>query len=411
MTDRLTDANLVERLRLQAKHGTEEAAAALGVNTSAFRTSIQQAKARGLSTKSTIPDELSQLRAQLRVAKHEIASITRHNETAATLRETLYGLSVVQPVNIWTDKVIKHGAHETFSVPVAFWSDWHWGETVLKNQVGGVNEFNLEIARARVHRLVGTTCDLAHRHMGRIKYPGIVICLGGDMMSGQIHEELRETNWASVNETLIQLQDELTSALLHMAKEFGHVQVLGVVGNHGRMTFKPRAKNRAFENFEWGLYQQLERHFSRDKRFSFHIPEGPDAFFSVLGHRIMLTHGDALGVKGGDGLIGALGPITRGTIKLGRAQAQIGRDIDTIMMGHWHLYTPRGEGCAAIVNGTLKGFDEYAHTILRVPYSRPSQAFFCVHAEHGITAQWQVYLEGTQRAVPVADWVRVDKSI
>lgn len=410
MSDHLTDAELVERLRLQAKHGTDEAAVALGIQPSAFRQSLRMAKARGLTAKSTIPDELQQLKAQLRVAQREIASINRHNEDCATLRQTIYGLSEIQPVNRWTDTVKPHPDRTTFGVPVAFWSDWHWGETVLKNQVGGVNEFNLDIARNRVRRLVGTTCDLAHRHMGKIKYPGIVICLGGDMMSGQIHEELRETNWATVNETLIQLQDELTGVLTHMAKEFGHVQVLGVVGNHGRMTMKPRAKNRAFENFEWGLYQQLERHFSRDKRFDFHIPEGPDAFFSVLGHRIMLTHGDALGVKGGDGLIGALGPITRGTIKLGRAQAQIGRDIDTIMMGHWHLYTPRGAGCPAIVNGTLKGYDEYAHTILRVPYSRPSQAFFCVHAEHGITAQWEVFLEGTKRAAPAEDWVRVDRS-
>ena len=410
MTDHLTDADLVERLRLHAKHGAEAAAASLGMATSAFRQSIATARARGLSATSTIPDELQQLKAKLRIAESDLRKIARQNDDAESLRRTIFGLTEVQPVARWLKAAPKHEKGTTFSVPVAFWSDWHWGETVRRSEVGGVNEFNYAIAHARVQRLVDTTIVLARQHMGKIQYPGVVVCLGGDMISGQIHEELRETNWATVQQTLIEVQDEITSALTRMADEFGHVQVIGVVGNHGRMKMKPHAKHRIFENFEWSLYQQLERHFRDDQRIDFHIPEGPDAFFTVLGHRFMLTHGDALGVKGGDGLIGALGPIARGALKIGRAQAQIGRDFDTLMMGHWHLYIPRGDAAPVIVNPTLKGYDEFAHTILRVPYSRPAQSLTFVHAEHGITAQWQVYLEGRKKARLSAEWCRVERT-
>lgn len=405
--DQLTDAQLVERLRLQTEHGTTAAATALGVLPSSFRASILTAKARGLTASSVIPDELAKARAKLKIAERELEKIERDNLTCASLRKQVFGLAEVPPdPPAWLNTVAKHAKGTTFSVPLAFWSDWHWGEVVKGPEVGGVNEFNRAIARARLRRLVDTTCDLALRHMGNIRYPGIVVALGGDMISGNIHEELRETNDGTVQQTLIELQDEIGAALLRMADLFGKVFVPCVVGNHGRATMKPRAKHRAFENYEWTLYQQLERFFKKDKRFQFYIPDGPDAAFSVLGHRFLLTHGDALGVKGGDGLIGALGPITRGAIKIGRAQGQIGRDFDTLLMGHWHMYTPRGEGCAAVVNGTLKGFDEYAHTMLRVPYSRPSQAFMCIHAEHGITAQWQVFLEPHKRASADADWVR-----
>jgi hypothetical protein len=174
------------------------------------------------------------------------------------------------------------------------------------------------------------------------------------------------------------------------------------------MTMKMRHKGRVYTSFEWNLYCQLERYFKTigDKRVRFFIPTEADAHFNVMGHRFLLTHGDALGVKGGDGIIGALGPIARGTMKIGRSEAQIGRDFDTLVIGHYHTYIPRGEAAPVIVNGTLKGYDEYARLSLRVPYSRPSQALWFVHPKYGITAQWQVFLDGTAAAkIAADDWV------
>jgi hypothetical protein len=52
----------------------------------------------------------------------------------------------------------------------------------------------------------------------------------------------------------------------------------------------------------------------------------------------------------------------------------------------------------AIVNNCLKGYDEYARLALRAPYSRPSQVLFFVHPQHGITAKWDVFLEGKRTA-------------
>jgi hypothetical protein len=37
-----------------------------------------------------------------------------------------------------------------------------------------------------------------------------------------------------------------------------------------------------------------------------------DVHYRVYGVRFLLNHGDMLGVKGGDGIIGAIGPIMRG---------------------------------------------------------------------------------------------------
>src|SRR6185437_5478357 len=101
--------------------------------------------------------------------------------------------------------------------------------------------------------------------------------------------------------------------LRELADKFGNVFVPCVVGNHGRNTLKPRAKSRVYTSYEWLLYVMLERYFAeRNPAIRFFVPSDIDALVRVNATRYLFTHGDALGVKGGDGIIGALGPIMRG---------------------------------------------------------------------------------------------------
>ena len=298
---------------------------------------------------------------------------------------------------------------DTPGVPMTIWSDWHYGETVFKAQTGGVNEFNTKIAAARIEKLVDTTITLANDYMVNPSYPGTVVCLGGDMIGGAIHQELATTNDKETLRCVLEVEELIIAGLLRMADAFGRVFVPCVVGNHGRTTQKPQMKNRAETNHEWLMYRHLAQYFKDDKRFLFQVPAETDAHFKVFGHRFLLTHGDALGVKGGDGIIGALGPIARGTFKVGRSEAQIGRDFDTLIMGHYHTYIPRSEAVHVIVNGALKGYDEYARVGLRVPYSRPSQALWFIHPKHGVTCQWPVYLEPEATSSQSSEWVSFER--
>lgn len=410
MISSLSDSELVHRLQLLQSTGSAAAAAAkAGVKASAFRSSIRDAKARGITATTKLTQTEDVLRTKVKVLEREIAGIRRDNVTAETVRSQLYQLAALTPdPPRWLDKPGKNGSP---GVPVTVWSDFHWGEKVSLAETGGGNKFNRVIAIERLRRLVTKTISLCTAHMVEPNYPGIVVCLGGDIISGDIHEELRDTNDGYVQQSLLEVQEELITALSKMADAFGRVFVPCVVGNHGRMTHKPRMKGRVFTSYEYNLYCQLERHFKHDKRIQFSIPSETDAFFSVLGHRFMLTHGDTLGVKGGDGIIGAIGPIVRGTTKLGRSEAQLGRDFDTLLMGHWHTYIPRSEACPVIVNGTLKGYDEYARLGLRVAYSRPSQALFFVHKEYGVTAQWQIYLEPKAKSHQSSEWCKFERRL
>jgi predicted phosphodiesterase len=332
-------------------------------------------------------DEIGRLRRELKAAH-------RHDLNAEQVREQIIGISGQSPEPPdWT--VNTAAAHGMAGVPVTIWSDWHWGEVVRPEEVGGVNAFDMEIARARARRLVERTVDICFSHTVGPEYPGIVICLGGDMISGDIHDELRESNEMHTAPTLVDLQGVLIWALTEMADRFGKVFVPCVVGNHGRMTAKPRAKGRVHTSFEWLMYVNLCAHFRDDERVTFFIPNETDAHFRVNGTRYMLTHGDSLGVKGGDGIIGSLGPIMRGGLKTSSSEAQIGRELDVIIMGHWHQYLMLPES-GVIVNGALKGYDEYARLYLRAKHQPPIQALWFDHPKRGITSRWPVLLEDRQ---------------
>lgn len=363
---------------------------------------IGMARQRGLYQAPSRADEAARLKVKLRAAEAALAAAQKAEDTAAAIRKEIWGLAEYTPdAPAW---LVKEGSSGARGTPCVVWSDWHYGETVRKDEVGGVNEFNAGIAAQRVKRLVSTTIDITRNHMGRAKtvYPGCVIMLGGDMISGDIHEELTATNDRTPQQCVNDLTDLLGSAIETMASDFGKCFIPCVVGNHGRSTRKPRMKGRVFTSHEWNIYCNLERLFRKSKHVQFMIPEDTDAYFRVYGHRYLLTHGDSLGVRGGDGIIGAIGPITRGSIKVGHSEAQIGRDIDTIVMAHWHqlLWLP-----GAIVNNSLKGYDEFARLALRAPYSRPSQALWFTHPEHGITARWEVFLEGRRNAAEGREWV------
>ena len=222
------------------------------------------------------------------------------------------------------------------------------------------------------------------------------------MVSGLIHDELVETNWGNIVTQASEVANAIAGGLRALADEFGRVWVTGVPGNHGRTTAKPRAKGSALDSYDRAVYQVLSDYFSGrgmageaglDPRITFDIPDCTDRQVVVEGHRFLLTHGNNLGVRGGDGIIGALGPIARGAVKLQRAESQVGQDFDTLVIGHWHQYMPRGDALPVIVNGTLKGYDEYARLYLRARFAKPSQALWLVAPKHGVAAQWPVYLD------------------
>jgi hypothetical protein len=397
-----TQTEIERAIALVAQHGQSEAARRLRVPRQTLLGWLKQGEVNGDAPTEVNAHEQEKLglQDQVRALKASLAAVHRDNLTAEVVRKHILGLSAqtAEPPR-WLAKPSKTSG--VAGVPCTLWSDWHWGEVVDPAQLNGVNEYNMAIAQERARNLVERVIDLCYSHMTGADYPGIVVCIGGDMISGDIHDELSETNEQPTMPVMLDLLGVLAWALKTLADRFGRVFVPCVAGNHGRNTHKPRMKQRAYSNFDWLLANLLERHFADDKRIQFHIPAGTDANFAIYGHRYLLTHGDNLGVKGGDGIIGSLGPILRGTFKTSNASGAMGMPFDTILMGHWHQLMQMRR---IIVNGSLKGWDEFAKTALRAPPEAPAQALWFTHPKHGITCQWPIYL-GPPRQPANDDWV------
>lgn len=349
---------------------------------------------------AAVPDDTAQLRDRIRELETAAKAAKKNTLDDEYVKRKIVGLAEdmakVAPPS-WALRLPKE--LDLPGIPSVLWSDWHWGETVFPSQINGVNEYNLEIADRRARRLVEKTVMLLDSYEVRPEYPGIVVNLGGDMLTGDIHEELSETNDAPNMVALLDLFGVLKWCIGTLADRYGNVFVPCVTGNHGRITKKPRAKNRNYTNFDWLLYQFLARHFEGDARIRFFIPDSSDASYKVYGHRYLLTHGDQF--RGGDGIIGALGPIIRGRQKKQSRNSAIDLAFDTMLIGHWHQYIPMLE---VIVNGSLKGYDEYAQAN-NFGFQLPIQALWTTHHRLGINNMRPVYLEGRADAVNQEDWV------
>lgn len=290
--------------------------------------------------------------------------------------------------------------------PTLFLSDLHWDEIVYPSQVNYCNEFSREIAIRRYQRVFETTVYLLKDIMRESHYDGIVVALGGDMMSGYIHEELRENQSAPLLAGVLNLLDNTIAGIDLLKEEFGRLFLPCVVGNHGRLDHKVRAKNGVYDNVDWLFYQLLDRHYADDPDVTFLIPDSTDAYYRVYDVRYMLTHGNQF--RGGTGISGPYTPWTLGDHKKRKRQTAIKQPYDTLIFGHFHMLT-WGSANNFIVNGSLKGYDEYAFTN-NFPYERPKQALWITHPSHGITMKLDVFGDDDEESTKLDEsWVSLPR--
>lgn len=265
------------------------------------------------------------------------------------------------------------------ATPWLMLSDLHFDEVVRPEEIGQVNAYNREIARQRLHRTAEGFVKVCRDYWTGLTYDGVVVALGGDIFSGDIHEELSNTNEDTMLGSLDYWIDEMSAVLAMLVDEFGKVHVPVVVGNHGRTTRKPRAKLRARDNFDWFLGRALQRIHRDDPRISFDVSDNADCPVPSYGRTVMLTHGDQ--ARGGGGIGGIWPPIMRLDARKRARYDAVDQGYDLLIMGHWHqlVYGP-----SFIVNGSLKGYDEYAH-LNSFGFEPPQQAAWLMTPEHGKT--------------------------
>lgn len=257
-------------------------------------------------------------------------------------------------------------------------SDQHFGEVINPAEIGYCNGYDLRIAKQRWKRHVDKFISLGTDHLGYLTYDGAHVWWNGDAFSGDIHEELAKTNRPhSTLACLEEMLDPVVAGLRTIRDAYGKLHISVRRGNHTRTSRKTPSKGRVKESYDWLFMRIVQREFRGDKMVTFDIPESDDGIIQQYDTKYLATHGDQF--RGGSGISGILTPLSLGNYRKTRRQMSIGQPYDVMILGHFHTYmTIPG----IIVNGSLKGYDEYAYTS-NFGYEEPIQAFWVTTPEHG----------------------------
>ncbi|MGZ5836366.1 MAG: hypothetical protein ACXWJ5_09200 [Xanthobacteraceae bacterium] len=337
-------------------------------------------------------DEIARLRLALREAERRTSAAEDH-------RASILGLNVgpVEPTVKPRGKISKHSGKQAV---VLHLSDLHVGEVVNRDEVMGVNEYDRDIAAKRIGRLFNTASILTTS-----AWPGsdaapskVCVLLGGDLISGHgLHPEHAETDAGTAYEQCKWAAEYIAAGTLRLhldlKEHFGRVvpiEMISVVGNHGRMTFgKPRTKLVSIQSYDTLVSDFVEAALKQYPTITHYRPRGFDAYFDVVGWPALLTHGDRMGSGGGTGFIGPMATIVKGHRKIIDTEHRQRRPVRWVFSGHFHT---TGVSPFGFANGSGVGYGEFAKSIRADP--EPAQQNFVVIHERLGLLRWHPIVIG-----------------
>jgi len=270
------------------------------------------------------------------------------------------------------------------SIAVAVGSDWHVEERVDPETVNYMNEFNPTIATSRVRRFFEKVVFLTNISRGGTHIDTLVLALLGDVITGFIHEEGRESNYMPPLAAIRLVQGEIYAGIQYLLKygNFKKIFIPCSYGNHGRTTQKVRHGTAADNSYEQHMYYTLRDMFMHEKRVEFCIDKSYLTYVTLFDKYVLrFHHGDAIKFQGGVGGI---------TIPVNKAIAQWNKSRTAYLdvFGHYHQMLDGGK---FVSNGSLIGFNAYAIGI-KASYEEPKQAFFLIERDKGKTAVHPIFV-------------------
>lgn len=338
------------------------------------------------------------LKDRLSRAETRAAAAERGTVNASIIRESIMGL-VADPMEpeSWRPATTKTKDVRKEAL-VLMISDVHMGEVIDKSQMGGRNSFDKKICSDRLERLFQGVVKMGTTHWSGPP-PGVIyVILGGDLISGEIHDELAKSNDLLAIPAVKELATYLISGLDLLLKSFDcEIRVVSIPGNHGRTTRKPESKGFVLNSYDTLVAWMIEGWFTAKgtKKISFSSPASGDALIGICGWNFLFTHGDRIGSRGGMGMIGPVATIARGMQRVIQDYAAEQIVVDYVIVGHFHTSCELEQGFA---NGCLSGPSEYSRSG-RMRSSPPSQWLLSVHPIHGVARRWKILVgdssEGT----------------
>jgi hypothetical protein len=262
-------------------------------------------------------------------------------------------------------------------------SDLHLEERVDPEVCMGYR-YNLEIAAKRNDRVINTAIEVLQNQRRFFPWKDMVIWLGGDMISGAIHQELEATNFQGPAEAILFAQDMMLADIekIRTALTPRKVTIVCNMGNHGRTTHRKRFSDGYNHSWEWLAFHNMARLFAKDKAVEFIIAKGSLIEIEIESTPIRFTHGDDIRFDGGVG--GVFIPLAKKIANWDRRW----KAAKTIL-GHFHSHFHID---AAVMNGCLIGPNAYS-IAGGFAAQRPSQTTAIVDSRRGFVDVTQIFAE------------------
>lgn len=251
-------------------------------------------------------------------------------------------------------------------------TDWHCEERIDSHTINGLNEFNLDIASQRIKACTSRFLSLLDSVRGFSNIKRVAVAVLGDMITGHLHDDQKESNFLSPTEALMFARDHLHS-VIDTVREEADVEAVDVYscwGNHGRTSPKPRVATGSKQSYEWLLYEWMKKDYESVSNVSWKNTDGYFNLAEIEGKRVRFHHGDSLKYNGGVG--GITIPVIKAISKWDESP-HLRADLD--VFGHWHQFLrhPKFVACNCLI-----GYNAYAMQVVKAAYSQPSQTFIVI---------------------------------
>lgn len=287
-----------------------------------------------------------------------------------------FGVKDIHKINV----AKRTGRSEATAVVLA--SDWHIEERVKLASVSGLNEYSLAIAKIRCDKFWQSTARMVHIFNRDIPINNMVLWLGGDFISGNIHEELLETCSLPPVEAAIVAQNWIASGIHYLLNNTKcSITIPCSVGNHSRITKDRRVSTETGNSLELFIYHALADHFKSETRIKFILPDGYHTYVEVYGRMLRFHHGH--GIKYGGGIGGIFIPAFKAISQWNKA-----RPAYLDLFGHYHGMKDGGN---FLLNGSIIGYNAFALSC-KCDFETPRQTFFLMDSVRGKTLTTPIVL-------------------
>lgn len=309
-----------------------------------------------------------------------------HGQLEIFFNSLLNSVEAIKPLPIVY--VPKEQARETEVIATMQIADAHMGAVQDAKEIEGFNEFNPDICRARQLNFAHRFNRWTDRHRLAYTINECAVLVTGDLISGDIHQELQVTNAFPITVQVVEAAKVLAEQMIELAQNFTSIEVHFIgADNHGRLTKKPQAKQEGLNSMNYLVGVLAKAYLEKIVNINFNIYPAHEKVVQVGSRNYLITHGH--GMRAWMGIPWYSAERKVGKEATSRMQLIMDQKMQMSEVGFHkfifsHFHTPLDTQMYSCC-GSVQGTDAYDHVAGR--YALPSQAGWLVHPKYSEVAR------------------------